>query len=56
MGHGTNWAAAKLRALADRLAPGAPAPRSPAPLIRLGGRWWYRGELVAPLDPEDVTP
>jgi hypothetical protein len=55
MGVGTNWAAAKLRALADRLAPRAPAPRSSAPLIRLGGRWWYRGELVSLSDAEDVA-
>jgi hypothetical protein len=41
-------AASKLRALADRLAPFASAPPpSPAPLVRLGGRWWYRGELLS---------
>jgi hypothetical protein len=46
-----NLAAAHLRTLADRLAPLAtrPAPRSAAPLIRLGGRWWYRGDLVGPV-------
>jgi hypothetical protein len=44
-------AAARLRSLADRLAPRAsppPKPSSPAPLIRLGGRWWQRGEIVLP--------
>ena len=41
-------AATHLRAIADRLAPlgSRPAPRSSAPLIRLDGRWWYRGELI----------
>jgi hypothetical protein len=51
-------AATHLRALADRLAPIAarPAPRSSAPLIRFGGRWWYRGELVGPaLSPEEAA-
>jgi hypothetical protein len=52
-------AAASLRALADRLAPLAkrPARRSPAPLIRLGGCWWHRAELVVPpASPEEVAP
>jgi hypothetical protein len=51
-------AATQLRALADRLAPlsSGPAPRSSAPLIRLGGCWWYRGDLVGPaLSPEEVA-
>jgi hypothetical protein len=51
--------ASRLRALADRLAPLASRPphRSPAPLIRLGGRWWYRGELFAPAaSAEEVAP
>jgi hypothetical protein len=38
--------AARLRRLADRLEPPAPR-RSPAPLVRLGGRWWRRDELGA---------
>ena len=29
-------------------ASGEPRPSPPAPLIRLGGLWWYRGELVVP--------
>jgi hypothetical protein len=33
-----------LRRSADRIAP--PAPPSPAPLVRIGGRWWYRDEMV----------
>ncbi|HKG65193.1 MAG TPA: hypothetical protein VKB28_14065 [Solirubrobacteraceae bacterium] len=52
-------AAARLRGLADRLSPLAsrPSRRTPAPLIRLGGRWWYRGELVVPAaSPEEVAP
>jgi hypothetical protein len=43
-------AASWLRDLADRLAPTPrpPAPTRPtvAPLVRRGGRWWYRDELV----------
>ena len=48
-------AASRLRALADRLEPLTRAmPRRPtAPLIRLGGRWWYRDELVAPIERAD---
>jgi len=51
-------AATHLRALADRLAPLAsrPAPRSSAPLVRFGGRWWYRNDLVgATLNGEEVA-
>jgi hypothetical protein len=36
--------AARLRQLANRLEPPAPR-RPPAPLVRLGGRWWRRDEL-----------
>jgi hypothetical protein len=45
-------AATRLRGLADRLDPlrrnfpGRPS----APLIRFGGRWWHRDEIVAPAD------
>jgi hypothetical protein len=58
-------AASRLRGLADRVerspAPTAdpPPPRPPdpgrrlAPLVRLGGRWWYRGEI---LDPSPAEP
>jgi hypothetical protein len=42
-------AAARLRDLAERLEPRPERPdRSPAPLVRLDGRWWYRDEIVAP--------
>ena len=46
--------AARLRAFADRVQP-LPMPdwRPTAPLVRLGGRWWYRGkELGADADDE----
>lgn len=36
--------AQRLRRLADRLEP-LPPPRSPAPLVRLGGLWWRRDQL-----------
>ena len=36
--------AQRLRRVADRLDP-VPSPRSPAPLVRLGGRWWRRDQL-----------
>jgi hypothetical protein len=36
--------AGRLRRLADWLEP-PPAQRPPAPLIRLGGRWWRRDEI-----------
>jgi hypothetical protein len=37
--------AGRLRAFADRVQP-LPMPnwRPTAPLVRLGGRWWYRGK------------
>ena len=48
-------AAAGLRSMAERLAPpplpaaqqGFVPPPSPALLVRVGGRWWYRHELYA---------
>jgi hypothetical protein len=42
--------AARLRSAAERFdqRQQAVAERSVAPLVRLGGRWWYRGEIVAP--------
>jgi hypothetical protein len=54
-------AASRLRALADRVeqspAPTTDPPPDPgrplAPLVRLGGRWWYRGEI---LDPSPAEP
>jgi hypothetical protein len=40
--------ASRLRDLADRLDPRRQtlAARSSAPLVRLGGRWWHRDEIV----------
>jgi hypothetical protein len=45
-------AALRLRAVADRLDPREDAivERVVAPLVRLGGRWWHRDEIVAPAD------
>jgi hypothetical protein len=41
-------AASRLRTLADWFEPRRVVPRRPqaAPLVRLGGRWWQRDELV----------
>jgi hypothetical protein len=46
--------ATRLRRLADRLEPPS-RPRSPAPLIRLGGLWWRRDEVgqLARIEPQD---
>jgi hypothetical protein len=43
-------AALRLRAVADRLDPRDEAivEQLVAPLVRLGGRWWHRDEIVAP--------
>jgi hypothetical protein len=43
-------AASRLRFLADRLDPRQRAVdgRPSAPLVRFGGRWWHRDELVTP--------
>jgi hypothetical protein len=61
-------AASRLRALADRVErqqastadrPSAPPgePRRPfAPLVRLGGRWWYRGEILDLSSPAEPSP
>jgi hypothetical protein len=40
--------------VADRLEPLRPPapPRSPALLIRFGGRWWYRSEITTGEDPD----
>ena len=40
--------ARRLRRFADRLAPQRPLElrRAPAPLVRMGGRWWSRDELA----------
>jgi hypothetical protein len=53
-------AASQLRFLADRLDPRQQivARRPHGPLVRYGGRWWHRDELVGPLasdePPEEV--
>jgi hypothetical protein len=61
-------AASRLRALADRVerpqAPTADRPSAPpveprrpfAPLVRLGGQWWYRGEILDPSSPAEPSP
>jgi hypothetical protein len=51
-------AASRLRGLADRLTQerGGTAGRPPAPLIRLGGRWWRREHLTAPASVEEPPP
>jgi len=43
-------AASRLRGLAERLEPRRQrlGGRSPAPLVRLDGRWWNRDEIVVP--------
>jgi hypothetical protein len=45
-------AASRLRALADRLDPrqqDVTEPERPtAPLVRVGGRWWQRDEILGP--------
>jgi hypothetical protein len=45
-------AASRLRHLADRLDPlrQTIGGRPSAPLIRFGGRWWHRDEIVSPPD------
>jgi hypothetical protein len=51
-------AASRLRDLAHRLDPGRQtiAARSSAPLIRIGGRWWYRDEIAPALPQSSVAP
>jgi hypothetical protein len=46
--------ASRLRDIADGLEPPerADAGHSRAMLIRLGGRWWYRDEIVSPMAEE----
>jgi hypothetical protein len=48
-------AASRLRGLADRIEPPRPQSerRSPAMLIRLGGRWWTRDDIVSAQTPEE---
>jgi hypothetical protein len=53
-------AASRLRALADRLDPRQQdvteePDRASAPLVRFGGRWWQRDEILAP-PPESPAP
>jgi hypothetical protein len=51
-------AAERLRALADRLDPrqqDVTEERPSAPLIRLGGVWWQRDEILGP-PPEAHAP
>ena len=48
--------AARLRSLAERLAPAPSWARRPlAPLVRVAGRWWYRNEIV-PLELAEDLP
>jgi hypothetical protein len=49
--------AARLRTLADRLAPigSAPPRRSPGALIRVGGLWWHRSEVFVRLAAVEET-
>jgi hypothetical protein len=48
-------AASRLRGLADRLEPSRLPTKSPAPLIRLAGRWWRRDELIPDATAEDLA-
>jgi hypothetical protein len=49
-------AAKRLRRIADGLEPPGQLTRNPGrmPLIRLGGRWWSRDDLVPALTTEDA--